>query len=148
MSRIQFPALASGIFSTELEVYQSLINYGGHLDNALMLTLVSETRARFFKTLGYTEVDVEGFGIVVADAAVQYLSEAFHGDILRFTMDAQDFNKYGCDLVYQGTEIQCGREVVRGKTGIVFFDYRQRRIHTPPPQFLQRLQQMRLLQNS
>ena len=42
-------------FSTEVQVYLSLVNYGGHLDNALLLTLVSEARVRFFQSLGYHE---------------------------------------------------------------------------------------------
>ena len=41
---------------------------------------------------------MDGVGIVVADAAVQYKSEAFHGEILVFEMALDDFNKYGCDL--------------------------------------------------
>jgi acyl-CoA thioester hydrolase len=39
-----------------------------------------------------------------------------------------DFNKYGCDFVYRVTEQASGREVARAKTGIVFFDYRKRRV--------------------
>ena len=41
------------------------------------------------------------FGAV---AAVQYRSEAFHGEVLVFDMAADDFNKYGCDLVWRITE--------------------------------------------
>ena len=37
--------------------------------NAALIGLLSEARVRFFKSLGYTELDVEGVGIVVADAA-------------------------------------------------------------------------------
>jgi len=99
------------------------MNYGGHLDNALLLTVVSEARVRYLKSLGYTELDVEGVGIIVADAAVQYRSEAFHGEVMRVAMAAAEFSRRGCDLVWQMTERDSGREVARGKTGIVFFDY-------------------------
>jgi hypothetical protein len=30
--------------------------------------------------MGYSELDVEGVGIIMADAAVMYRAEAFHGD--------------------------------------------------------------------
>lgn len=138
MARIVIDLPESFAFSTELTVYLSHINYGNHLDNALLLTLVSEARLRFFKSLGYTELDVEGVGIIVADAAVQYKSEAFHGEVLVAAMTPVDFNKYGCDLVWRLSEKESGREVARGKTGIVFFDYATRKMAPVPVAFRQR----------
>ena len=44
---------------------------------------VAEARVRFFKHFGWSELDVGGPGIVVADVAAQYRSEAFHGETLR-----------------------------------------------------------------
>ena len=67
-------------------------------------------------------MDVEGVGIVVADAAVQYRSEAFHGEVMVVRMAAADFSKYGCDLLWRMDDKASNREVARGKTGIVFFD--------------------------
>jgi 4-hydroxybenzoyl-CoA thioesterase len=127
MARIKIDLPDHFLFSTEIPIYIGHINYGHHLDNALLLSLISEARVRFFKSLGYTELDIEGFGIVVADAAVQYLSEAFHGETLRAEMTPADFNKYGCDLVWRLSDCATGREVARGKTGILFFDYAVRR---------------------
>lgn len=127
MARIQIDLPETFPFSTEIDLHLSHINYGGHLDNALLLTIVSEARLRYFKSMGYTELDVEGVGIVVADAAVQYRSEAFHGETMRVEIGAADFNKYGCDLVWRMSDKAAGREVARGKTGIVFFDYADRK---------------------
>ena len=127
-------------FSTNIAIYISHINYGAHLDNAALLSLVSEARVRFFKSLGYTELNIEGVGIVVADAAIQYRSEAFHGETLRFDMAASDFNKYGCDLVYRISDTASGREVARGKAGIMFFDYTSKEKTLVPPSFIQRCQ--------
>ena len=138
MARIVIDLPERFAFSTELTVYLSHINYGNHLDNALLLTLVSEARLRFLKSLGYTELDVEGVGIIVADAAVQYKSEAFHGEVLVAAMTPVDFNKYGCDLVWRLSEKDSGREVARGKTGIVFFDYTSRKMAPVPEAFRQR----------
>ena len=132
MARIKIELPDRFAFSTEVPIHIGLINYGHHLDNAALLSLASEARVRFFKSLGYTELDVDGVGIVVADAAVQYKSEAFHGEVLVFEMAADDFNKYGCDLVWRATDKASGREVARGKTGIIFYDYQQRKA-TPVP---------------
>jgi acyl-CoA thioester hydrolase len=139
MARLQIDIPENFPFSTEVEIYLSHINYGGHLDNALLLTVVSEARVRFLKSLGYSELDVEGVGIIVADAAVQYRSEAFHGEVVVVRMAAVEFSKYGCDLVWCMNERSSTREVARGKTGIVFFDYAARRVAEVPQKFRARL---------
>jgi len=139
MARIQIELPAQFPFVTELPLYTSHINYGGHLDNALLLTLVSEARVRFFKSLGYSELDVEGVGIVVADAAVQYKAEAFQGEVMVVRKAAGDFGKYGCDLLWQMSDQASGREIARGKTGIVFFDYSTRKVALVPAGFRARL---------
>lgn len=140
MARIQIELPAHFDFSTAITLYLSHMNYGGHLDNALLLTVVSEARARFFQSLGYTELDVDGVGIVVSDAALQYRSEAFHGEVMLVQMAAADFSQYGCDLPWRMTEQTSGREVARGKTGIVFFDYAARKMTQVPQGFRARFQ--------
>lgn len=136
MPRIKIDLPESFLFSTELPIYIGHINYGHHLDNAQMLALVSEARVRFLKSLGYSELDVEGVGIIVADVAAQYRAEAFHGETLVVEMATDDFNKYGCDLVWRLSDKASAREVARGKHGILFFDYAARKAAAVPPAFL------------
>lgn len=143
MARIVFELPAHFGFATELQVYISHVNQGGHLDNAQLLSLVSEARVRFFQSLGYPEADVAGLSTVVGDIVAQYKSEAFHGETLRVEMVPQDFNRYGFDLVFRMTEKSRGREIARGKTGIVFIDRAARRT-APIPESIRLL----LLQRS
>lgn len=135
MPRIQIDLPDTLPFSTDVQLYLSHMNYGGHLDNALLLTVVSEARVRYLKSMGYTELNVEGLGIIVADAALQYKSEAFHGETMVVAVGATDFSKYGCDMVWRMNDKASGREVARGKTGIVFFDYAARKIAAVPSAF-------------
>lgn len=139
MPRIKIELPEKFAFATEIPIYIGHINYGNHLDNAALVSLVSEARVRFFKSFGYTELNVEGVGIVVADAALQYKSEAFHGEVMCFEIAADDFNKYGCDLVWRMSEKVTGREVARGKTGIIFFDYAERKATAVPPAFVSKV---------
>lgn len=140
MPRIKIDLPERFLFSTDIPIYIGHINYGHHLDNSQMLSLVSEARVRFFKSLGYTELDVEGVGIIVADVAAQYRAEAFHGETMVVEMSADDFNKYGCDLVWRLSDQASGREIARGKHGIMFFDYAARKASTVPPAFIAKVQ--------
>lgn len=136
MARLQFELPTDVAFATDIQIYISHVNPGGHLDNAQLLTLVSEARVRFFKSLGYRESDIEGCAIVVADIGAQYKSEAFHGETLRLSLAPGDFNRYGFDLHFRMDERDSGREVARGKTGVVFIDKRTRKVQPMPPAFL------------
>ncbi len=140
MARIHIQLPEQFAFSTDITLYQLHMNYGGHLDNALLLTLVSEARVRFFKSLGYTELNVEGVGILVADAAVQYRSEAFHGEVMEVSLGAADLASKGFDLVWCIVEKTTRREVARGKTGIVCFDYTSRKVAEIPAAFREKLE--------
>ena len=139
MSRIQFALPEHFVFATQLPIYISHVNQGGHLDNAQLLTLVSEARVRFFKSLGYRESDVAGCPIVVGDLVAQYKSEGFHGETMRVRMVPMDFNRYGFDLVYCMDCVDTGREVARGKVGIVFIDRATRKPAPVPAAFTAQL---------
>ena len=141
MSRITFELPDRFVFATDIQIYISHVNQGGHLDNAQLLTLVSEARVRFFRWLGYTEGNVAGSPIVVGDLVAQYKSEAFHGETLRVDMVPADFNRYGFDLVFRMSESGQGREVARGKVGVVFVSKADRKVTPVPEAFQQRLRE-------
>ena len=88
------------IFSTELPVRIGDINYGGHLSNDAMLSIIHEARVRFLHHYHYSELDIEGLGLIMTDSAIVYKAEGFHGDQLRIDVALGDFNKYGCDIFY------------------------------------------------
>lgn len=139
MARIQIDLPERFLFSTDIPLYISHINYGGHLDNALLLTVISEARVRFFKSLGYTELDVEGLGVIMVDAAVQYRSEAFHGETMVVEMTPNDIHSKGFDLVWRMSDQASGREVAHGKSGMLCFDYTQRKVKAVPEAFLAKI---------
>ena len=142
MARIVFDLPPYFGFCTEMQIYISHVNQGGHLDNAQLLSLVSEARVRFFQALGYREGHIEGTAVVVSDLVAQYKSEGYHGETLRIEMAATDFNRYGFDLQFRMRELLTGREVALGKTGIVFIDRQTRRVAPLPASVLERLQAM------
>jgi acyl-CoA thioester hydrolase len=145
MARIRFDLPERFIFATEIQIYISHVNQGGHLDNAQLLTLVSEARVRFFQSLGYKESGVAGYPIVVGDLVAQYKSEGFHGETMRVRMIPQDFNRYGFDLVYCMDCLGTGREVARGKIGLVFIDRETRQVAPVPPAFLDQIAEQQAL---
>ncbi|MBA4501445.1 acyl-CoA thioesterase [Marinobacterium marinum] len=135
MARIKLEMPDNYLFSTELAVRIGDINYGGHLGNDAVLSMVHEARLRFLKHYHYTEMDVEGASIIMTDSAIVYKAEGFYGDRVQVDVTVTDFNKYGCDLYYLLSNKETAVEIAHAKTGIVFFDYQERKVLTVPEPF-------------
>jgi acyl-CoA thioesterase FadM len=127
MARLTLQLPDSLPFATELDVRITDLNYGGHLGNDSMLSLIHEARHRFFVHHGMREGDVAGARLVLADVAIVYRSEAFAGDRLRFEVGIGDVARVACDLCYRITRIGDQRLVAEAKTGLVFLDPASRR---------------------
>ena len=138
MSRIQINFPSEHIYSTEIKIRITDLNYGGHLGNDSMLSILHEARVRFLKNFGYTEMNVEGAGIIMADAAIQFKTEAFYGERLKIDIAVGDFSRVAFDIYYR---VKSGdREVALAKTGIVFFDYEKKKVASTPELFRKKME--------
>lgn len=132
-TKLQLPSTFP--FQTDLDVRIVDINYGGHLGNDAVLTLAHEARIRFLRSLGYTELDIEGRGIIMTDAQVVYRAEAFHGDRLSVYVAVADVQSHTFDLLYRLVRTPDGIEIARVKTGLAVFDYGKKAVAPLPDEF-------------
>jgi YbgC/YbaW family acyl-CoA thioester hydrolase len=135
MSRIRLDLPDRFLFATEIPLRVSDINYGGHLGNDAVLSLAQEARMRFLRSHNWSEQDVAGVGMIMTDAVVVYRSEAFYGDVLTIDVAVADLQQLGCDFLFRMVNKATGVEVARVKTGIVFFDYANRKPVQMPEEF-------------
>jgi acyl-CoA thioester hydrolase len=135
VARVNLILPESFTFKTVLDVRVTEINYGNHVGNDRMVSLLHEARLRFLRSFGFGEFNISGLGIMVTDLMVEFKSESFVGENLQFEVGVNDFNKYGCDFIYRVTCADEGRLVTVAKTGIVFFDYDERKIAKIPKKF-------------
>jgi acyl-CoA thioesterase FadM len=140
MPRIKIEMPEHFTYTTEMPVRISDINYGGHLSNDSIVSLIHEARVRFLAQYNYGELNVEGVGMIMTDSAVIYKAEGFHGDVLQIDVCIGDFNKYGCDFYYLLSNKKTAVEVAHAKTGMVFFDYEERKVTAVPQKFRDRMQ--------
>jgi len=142
MSRIKIDIPQKFIYKTEIPIRITDINYGGHLGNDSLLSIIHEARVRFLNHLGYSESNVDGSGIIMIDSAIQYKSEGFYGDELLVEVAVNDFTGIGCDFVYRLTNKNTNKEIAVAKTGIVFFNYEKRKTAPVPEKFKQKIEEM------
>jgi acyl-CoA thioester hydrolase len=103
--------------------------------------VVHEARVQCLQHFGFTEADVAGVGIIMTDAVIVYKQESFYGDVLRIDVAVQDFSRTGCDFLFRLTEKNTGKEIALVKTGVVFMEYKERKVVAVPTAFLQAVKQ-------
>ncbi|MDZ4198878.1 MAG: thioesterase family protein [Kiritimatiellia bacterium] len=123
MERLKIDVPDTLEFQTELEVRIGDVNYGGHLGNDAVLALLQEARLRFLAQSGFSEKDAGGCGLIMMDASIQYVSQAFHGDRLRVEIGLGVSDRIGFELLCRIRNVVQGRDVARARTGFLFFDY-------------------------
>lgn len=140
MARVELDIPETLPFSTTITVRITDINYRGHVGGDGLLSMMHEARARYLSHLGFSEADVGGVSLIIADTAIVYKSEAFEGDLLCFDVGAGDLSSHGFDVLYKIANKTTSREVARAKVGMVCFDYDKRRVADLPREARQRLE--------
>lgn len=127
--KIKFPD-NNPVFNTTVIVRIGDINYGNHLGNDSVLSIVHEARVRMLNSWGYTELNADGCGIIMSDVMIAYKNEAFYGDDLSIDIYIDDVTTMSFDMLYRIYTVRDGKEleVAHAKTGIVCFDYNKRKV--------------------
>ncbi len=135
MARLRLDYPEPTIFTHEVPVRITDLNYGQHLGHDTLVSILHEARARLFRAHDMEEGDVDGRGVILVDLAVTYRAQVFYGQVLRIEIGAGDITSRGCDLFYRVTDRDDGALVALAKTGIVFFDYDAGHIVGMPDRF-------------
>lgn len=139
MPRVKVSNPEQFVFSMERNVGISDVNYAKHLDSVAMVNVLHEARLQFLASLGFTEGNIFGLGMVVTDMAIDFRSESFAGDRLIIDVGVDDFNRYGLDICMQVTNSALETIVCQAKFGVVFFDFDKHQIAEVPTAFATRL---------
>lgn len=140
MARIKLNLPETFSFFTRIPVRITDINYGNHLGNDALLSLLHEARMQYLVSLGYTELNLAGLGLIMSDAAIEFRAEAFYGDALTVFVTATDFSRAGFDFYYKLVKEGTETIVAVAKTGMLCFDYERRKIAALPEEVKQKLQ--------
>ncbi len=140
MARIKLEIPAATLATVEIPVRITDLNYGNHVGNDDFVSLIHEARVQWLRLQGSSELSVAGVSLIMSDLAVEFKQEAFYGDLIRISLHAGELSRAGFELYYRLTTERNGKELLlaQAKTGMVCFDYRQRR-PLPLPEGLRQL---------
>jgi len=133
--RLEFPETV--LFTFPIRARVTDMNYAQHVGNDRFLVFAQEARSAWFAHLGYQDSDIEGCNAILADAAVQFMAEAFAGDELKVEIGLGGWHKYGLDILYR---VVRGSEVVAlMKTATLLRDNQSQKLVAPPEKLLQKV---------
>lgn len=142
MARIKIDLPAKFCFVTKIPIRITDINFGGHVGNDTILSIVHETRAQFFKHCGYDELDFAGAGTIMSDVAIEYKTQTYYGDEIIASIAVGEITKVAFDLLYKLEKKSADGKTVSvayAKTWMVCYDYASKKVTTIPEAALKKI---------
>ena len=91
------------------------------------------------RSIGYPEENMDGVSFITVDAGIIYKKQGFYGQTLRIELAATDLSRKGCDIIYRISNAETGEEMVRAKTGMLFFNYKEQKVAAMPEEFRKKI---------
>jgi acyl-CoA thioester hydrolase len=134
MARIKIDLPENFSFQTEIPIRITDLNYGGHVGNDTVLSIMHEARVRFLQCHGYKELDFAGAGLIMSDVAIEFRNEIFYGDIIKASLTAGEFSRVGFDIFYKLEKGLNEKNILLAcaKTGMVCYNYQRKKIAAVP----------------
>ena len=134
MARVKLEIPQNKIAVVTIPVRITDINYGNHLGNDAFVSIIHEARMLWLRQYGYTELNIDGAGLILADLAVEFKNESFYGDMIEITIAAGEISKVSFELYYQLCTKRNEKIIILAvaKTGMVCYDYNAKRVLSIP----------------
>lgn len=141
MPRVKIQTPQEFRFTCSIQLRITDINYGGHAGNDTVLSIIHEARMQYLKSLGYTEMEFGGVGMIMADVAIEFKSEVFYGDIIQASVTCGEITKVGFELFYKLEVIRNDKTTIAviARTGMVCYDYSKKKIASVPDEARKKL---------
>jgi len=140
MGRIKIDLPQRRLAKVSVPVRITDINYGNHLGNDAVVSIIHEARMQWLQLKGHTEMDICGTSLIMSDLAVSFKNEAFYPDMIDVELRMGELSRVGFDVYYCLTTLRNDTPltIALAKTGMVCFNYKAKKIE-PVPEGLQRL---------
>lgn len=140
MARIKLAPLDHYPYYYETNVEVTDLNYGNHMGNDSLVGIIHRARVHFLHRLGASEQNLgDGkTGILLTDLIVNYREEGFLFDKLSVESSIGEMGSKGFRMFHRITANK-GRLIALAETGIVAFNYRERKVVRIPEIFVSKV---------
>jgi acyl-CoA thioesterase FadM len=144
MPRIRLEEQSVYEFEYEITIGTRDLNYAGHLGNDALVSLIQEARVSLFQELGYKELDLgDGkTGIIIGDLVINFKAEGFMFDELVIQSQIREVTEKSMRLFHRVVKKNDRTLLALVETGLIVYDYDNRKITSFPDKFLKRLEKI------
>ena len=120
--------------SIKIPVRITDINYGDHVGNDAIVSIVHEARVQFLQHHNFTELNIEGIGLIMAELQIEFKNESFYKDIIEVKIGVGQLTNVGFELFYHLKTFRNNSEVIiaNAKTGMVCYNYEIKKVVAIP----------------
>ena len=120
--------------SIKIPVRITDINYGDHVGNDSLVAIIHEARMQFLQLHGFTELNIEGVGLIMSDLIVEFKSKSFYKDVIEVKIGSSNILKVSFELYYRLTTVRNNDEIIiaNAKTTMVCYDYELKKVAALP----------------
>jgi acyl-CoA thioester hydrolase len=120
--------------SVSIPVRITDINYGNHLGNDSVVSIIHEARVQFLKHHGFTELNIAGTALIMSELQVEYKNESFYNDVLEINLFCGEISGVSFELFYEMSVKRNANPIIiaLAKTGMVCYDYTIKKVMAVP----------------
>ena len=134
MARIKIELPEKFSFETIIPIRITDLNYGNHVGNDTILSVLHEARVQYLKHCELEELDFGGVGLIMSDAAVEFKNEIYYGEKIIASVTVSDVSKFSFDVYYKLEKENNEKRILvaLAKTGMVCYDYSAKKVAAVP----------------
>ena len=132
--KLEIPGKIIGTFNIPIRIAD--INYGNHVGNDAFVSIIHEARMQWLGQYGYTELKIEGIGLIMSDLVLEFKNESFYGDTVEIELAVGEVSRVGFDLYYRLFAKRNTESILlaNARTGMICYDYDTKKVVTVPEQ--------------
>jgi acyl-CoA thioester hydrolase len=133
MGRLKIELPAHSLFTTQIPVRITDLNYGNHVGNNAIVEIIHEARVQFLKHYGLAELQ-SGTSLIMSELQVEYKNESYYPDVLRISVFSGEISRVSFELFYEISTQRNERSIIiaLAKTGMVCYDYSIKKVKPVP----------------
>ncbi len=132
--------------STQVKVRFADVDTMGHANNAKFFTYMEQARLEYFRQLGdldFRQMEIPPKkSVILASIQCDFLSPAFLDETLEVKIRTVSLGRSSFNMEYLIVDTQSKREVARGKSSQVYFDYEAKQSLALPEALRDKFSQM------
>ena len=141
MARVKIELPATFLFETIIPIRITDVNYGNHVGNDTVMSILHEARVQYLRHYGLEELDFGGVGLIMNDVAVEFKNEIFYGEKIIASITVSDISKFSFDVYYKLEKENNDKRILvaLAKTGMVCYNYSSKKVAAVPKEVKDKL---------